>query len=126
MAGTVPIRQERLLTAEEAALICWMLEHSTAAAASFLPQLAEARVISRCYCGCASVDFSIRGVVPPPSDGIGILADFEYHTDGGHLCGAFVFERAGMLAGLEVWSVDGVSAPSALPAAEQLHPRGAA
>jgi hypothetical protein len=124
MAGTASIPEDRPLTTHEAALVRWILEHGTAPAASFLPQLAEARVVSRCYCGCASVDFSIGGVVPPPGDGIGILADFEYRTAEGHLCGAFVFERAGLLAGLEVWSVDGLSTPSTLPAIEQVQQLG--
>ncbi len=124
MADAAPIPEDRPLTAREAALVCWMLEHGTAVAAKYLPQLAEARVVSRCYCGCASVDFSIGGVVPPPGDDLGILADFEYRTAEGHLCGAFAFERAGLLAGLEVWSVDGLSTASDLPAVEQLQPLG--
>jgi hypothetical protein len=124
MAGAAPIPEDRLLSAHETALVRWMLEQSTAAAAKFLPQLAEARVVGRCYCGCASVDFAVSGVVPPPGNGIGILADFEYRTDEGHLCGVFVFERAGLLAGLEVWSVDGLSTPTTLPAVEQLQPLG--
>jgi hypothetical protein len=122
MAGTAAIPEDRSLTPQEATLVRWMLEHGTAAAAGFLPQLAEARVVARCYCGCASVDFSVGGVVPPPGDGIGILVDFEYRTAEGHLCGAFVFQRAGLLAGLEVWSVDGLSTPSTLPAIEKLQP----
>ena len=124
MAGLAPIPEDRPLSAHETALVRWMLEHGTAAAAEFLPQLAQARVVSRCYCGCASVDFAVTGVVPPPGDGIGILADFEYRTDDGHLCGAFVFERAGLLAGLEVWSVDGLSTPTTLPTVKQLQPLG--
>src|SRR5262245_56930949 len=98
MAGTSPIPEDRPLTAHETALVRWMLEHGTAAAAGFLPQLATAQVVSRCYCGCASVDFSVGGVVPPRGQPLGILADFEYRTAEGHLRGAFVFERAGLLA----------------------------
>ena len=123
MAGAAPIPEDRPLTAQESALVRWMLEHGTLAAARFLPQLATARVVSRCYCGCASVDFSVGGVVPAPGP-LGILADFEYRTPEGHLCGVFVFEREGLLAGLEVWSVDGLSTPSTLPAIEQLQPLG--
>jgi hypothetical protein len=55
---------------------------------------------------------------------MGILADFEYLTSDGHRCGVFVFERAGLLAGLEVWSMDGLSVPSTLPAIEQLQSLG--
>jgi hypothetical protein len=70
------------------------------------------------------VDFAVGGVAPPPGEGIGILADFGYRTPEGHACGAFVFERAGRLAGLEVWSADGLSTPSTLPQGDQLHPLG--
>ncbi len=124
MTGTGPIPEDRSLSAYEAALVRWMLGHGTASAARFLPQLTEARVVSRCYCGCASVDFSVGGVVPPPAEPISILADFEYRTAEGHLCGAFVFQRAGLLAGLEVWSVDGLCTPATLPDIGQLQPRG--
>ncbi len=124
MAGTAPIPDDRPLSSNEASLVRWMLEHGTAAGARILPQLSAARVVSRCYCGCASVDFSVGGTVPSPGEPIGILADFEYRTPEGRLCGAFVFERAGLLAGLEVWSMDGPSAPTTLPAIEQLRPLG--
>ncbi len=117
-----PIPDDRPLTVEEVALVRWMLQNGYAAAAEFLSQLSQARVVSRCYCGCASLDFSVGGVAPPPGDGIGILADFEYCTSEGYLCGAFVFERAGLLAGLEVWSQDGLSTPSVLPLLSQLQP----
>jgi hypothetical protein len=70
------------------------------------------------------VDFATDGTVPPPGEGISILGDFAYRTAEGYLCGAFVFERAGLLAGLEVWSVDGLSIPTSLPATEQLQPLG--
>jgi len=124
MTRAAPIPEDRPLTEQETTLIRWLLQHGTAAAAEFLPQLTDARVTSRCYCGCASVDFAVKGIVPPPSDGISILADFQYRNGDGHLCGVFVFERAGLLAGLEVWSVDGLSTPSTLPAIERLQPIG--
>lgn len=120
MADAVSIPEDRPLSAHETTLVSWMLEHGIAAAAEFPPQLAEARVVSRCYCGCASVDFAVNGVVPPSGNAIGILADFEYRTAEGHLNGAFVFERTGLLAGLEVWSIDGLSTPTSLPTVEQL------
>ncbi len=124
MAGAAPIPEDRPLSAHEATLVRWMLEQGTASAARFLAHLPEARVVSRCSCGCGSVDLSVGGVVPPRNEPISILADFEYRTATGHLCGAFVFERAGLLAGLEVWSVDGLSTPSVLPAVDQLRPLG--
>jgi hypothetical protein len=122
MPDAVPLPDDRPLSTLEGALVRWMLEHGSAEAAQYLTQLESARVVSRCPCGCASVDFAIEGKVPPPGEPIGILADFEYRTPEEHLCGAFVFEKAGKLAGLEVWSIDGLAIPSTLPAIEQLRP----
>src|SRR5690242_5716019 len=102
-----PIPENRPLTIEEHELVRWMLEHGTPQATSFLPQLDSARVTARCPCGCASVDFSIAGKIPPSRTGLEILADFEWQGPCDALFGAFVFARGGHLAGLEVWSVDG-------------------
>jgi hypothetical protein len=123
MTTAAPIPDDRPLTTNEASLVRWLLEHGTPAAGGFLPQLAVARVAFRCTCGCASIDFAIGGVIPAAGP-IGLLADYEYQSGDGHLFGAFVFERAGLLAGLEVWSIDGRSAASWLPEVDQLKPIG--
>jgi hypothetical protein len=120
MADKAPIPEDRPLTPHEASLVRWLLEHGNRSAAGFLSQLDDARVVSRCYCGCASVDLSIKGVIPPVRDGINILADYLWQSGAGHLFGVFVFARAGLLAGLEVWSVDGLAEARSLPLVEQL------
>src|SRR5687767_15177070 len=120
MADLKPIPEDRPLTAHEESLVRWLLEHGKPDAAGFLPQLAKARVISKCPCGCASVDFAIGGATPPPEAGMHILADFAYKTDDGAHCGVFVFACGGLLAGLEVWSADGMDAVSSLPEIERL------
>ena len=116
---TMTIPEDRPLSPEETDLVRWLLEHGNPQAREFLPQLAEARVVSRCGCGCASVDFAVGVVAPAPGSGLGILADFYYRTAEGHLCGVFVFENCERLAGLEVWSADGLCVPT-LPAVTQL------
>src|SRR4051794_37050624 len=108
MSGAITIPENRDLSNDEASLIQWMLENGGAEAKRFLPQLAKARVISKCSCGCASVDFAIGNVSPSMDSGLHILGDFEYSSIDGHLCGAFVFAKSGLLAGLEVWSIDGL------------------
>lgn len=112
----------RPLTAQEASLVGWLLEHGSPDAAAFLPQLFEAMVVSRCTCGCASIDFAIWGAVSPIKTGIEVLSDDQWQEADGSLCGVFVFARGGRLAGLEVWSVDGQSTASSLPAIDQLRP----
>jgi hypothetical protein len=100
------------------------LEHGTQQAAEYLQQIDGARVVSRCYCGCASVNFAINNLVPTRSDSTDILSDYEWQSAGGELLGVFVFARGGLLAGLEVWSQDGLATATALPDIEQLRPVG--
>ncbi len=121
MAKGSPILEDRPLTPQEASLVRWLIEHGgVARATEYLPQLADTRVVSRCGCGCASVDFAVAGSSAPAGAPLGILADFQYQTAEGHPCGVFVFERSGMLAGLEVYSEDGLSTASTLPEIQQL------
>jgi len=96
-----------------------MLEHGKPEASSFLTQLDNARVVALCPCGCASIDFAIFGM-PEPDGGLNVLADFLFGDDA-HLCGAFVFEKNGVLAGLEVYGL-AVDAPSILPKPSDLRP----
>jgi hypothetical protein len=119
MTTLTPIPDDRPLREPETSLIRWLLQHGTPQAANYLPQLDRARVASRCYCGCASIDFAIDGVIPRPGS-IGVLADYEWTGPGGEMFGVFVFERSGLLAGLEVWSQDGLAEAKSLPTIEQL------
>jgi hypothetical protein len=51
-----------------------------------------------------------------------ILSDYQWRDDAGCLYGVFLFARAGRLAGLEVWSIDGAATPSELPDPSRLEP----
>jgi hypothetical protein len=55
-----------------------------------------------------------------------VLADFQWREADGGLCGAFVFARGGLLAGLEIWSVDGRATPGVPPRPDMLTPLGQA
>jgi hypothetical protein len=110
----------RELTAAERRLVRWMLEHGTPEAVEFLPQLEVAEVTPwRCPCGCASINFQIRGK-PAAPPGVHPLADFVF-GEGDMLSGIFVYEKDGILSGLEVYGLAG-DAPKALPDPEQLRP----
>jgi len=109
------IPEDRPLSKEETELILWALENGLPESNSYLPQVDKLRVISRCGCGCASVDFSFDNVLPDYSTGIEVLSDHLWGTGGTDLCGIFVFARNRKLAGLEVWSVDGQVTPTELP-----------
>lgn len=97
-----------------------MLEHGESKAQAFLSQLENAKATSwRCPCGCASINLVIDGL-PEPSGGLHILADFIFGTDI-ELSGVFVFEKNGVLAGLEVYGLVG-DAPRTLPSFDVLRP----
>jgi hypothetical protein len=111
---------DRPLTLEEAQLIRWMLEHGNTEAQTFLSQLERAKATAwQCPCGCASINLSIDGL-PEASGGLHILADFIFGTDD-DLSGVFVFEKSGVLAGLEVYGLAG-EAPKTLPVPACLRP----
>jgi hypothetical protein len=114
---------ERPLSAEEVALVTWLLEHGEPEACAFVDQVARARVVGRCPCGCASVDFAIDGQ-RPPGTGLHTLSDYQWRGPDGELFGVFVFARAGLLLGLEVWSIDGRATPTFLPRTSDLVPLG--
>ena len=100
----------------------WLLEHGEVTAAAFVPHVARARVVARCPCGCASVDFAVDGQRGPAGEGMEILSDYQWSGAGGGLFGIFVFARRDLLAGLEVWSIDGQAAPTELPDSSELTP----
>ena len=105
----------------ERSLVAWMLEHGEPHASSFLPQLKQARVSSRCRCGCASINFSVAGKEPPTTE-MDVRSDYLWDDAEGHKFGAFVFAHGGLLAGLDLWSVDGAVTPTWIPRPDQLRP----
>ena len=108
----------RALSLDEMTLARWMLEHGTPEAMAFLPQLESAEVTPwRCQCGCASMNFQIRGR-PEAPPGVHILGDFVV-GEGDGLSGAFIFESGGTLSGLEVCGLAG-DAPYSLPSVKEL------
>ncbi len=109
----------RPLSDEERCLVRWMLEHGSPEARDFLPQLELAEATPwRCRCGCASFNFAIDGREAPP--GVHVIADFVFGGED-ELCGIFVFEKDGILSGLEVYGL-AVDPPSSLPPPESLRP----
>jgi hypothetical protein len=96
-----------------------MLEHGSPEAAEFLAQLELAEVVSRCPCGCASIDFQVAGL-PKPTGGLRILGDYVFGNEA-EIAGAFIFEKAGVLAGIEVYAMAG-NTPKTLPSPDVLRP----
>lgn len=114
------IPEDRMLSDNERSLIRWLLEHGLPGSEIYVPQIDRIRVVSKCGCGCASVDFSLDGVPLDRTTGLQELSDYCWGTSGRDLCGVFVFARNEKLSGIEVWSVDGLVTPTELPKIEDL------
>jgi hypothetical protein len=54
-----------------------------------------------------------------------IIGDFVCSTEGGEMCGVFVFEKGGVLGGVEIYALAG-EAPETLPKPETLRVYGGA
>ena len=97
-----------------------MLENGAPEAKDFLPHLALAEVTPwRCPCGCASINFHIKGYQDAPP-GVHVIADFFFDNDiDNELCGIFIFEKSGILSDLEVYGMAG-EAPKSLPSPDAI------
>jgi hypothetical protein len=115
------VSEDRPLSEAENGLVKWLLEHGTEEGRSLLPQLGQARVIARCSCGCASVDFSVGGKVAS-SSGISVVSDYRWDSPEGYGFGIFAYAKDGLLSGIDVWSIDGRATPAKLPNPNQLRP----
>jgi hypothetical protein len=115
------LHQPRELSDRERTLAHWMIEHGSSIKKDlFLQQLDEAKIIRLCPCGCESIDFLIPSRGEPKVVGLTMLGDFAYGSKETGLCGAFIFSRGDILAGLEVYSIDGRVAAPTLPSVEEL------
>jgi hypothetical protein len=101
----------RSLTSHEEELLRWVLTHGQRGAEAHIAAIAGLRVVGGCDCGCASIDF----IEDAPGFGLEVLSDHQWRDKQGNLFGVFAFAKAGRIAGLEVWSVDGKAIPSELP-----------
>lgn len=115
-----PNSGNRPLTEQERVLARYMLEQGAEEARGFIEQLEYAEVTPwKCPCGCASINFQLRGQAPAPP-GVHILGDYVFDSDGEH-SGAFIYSCEGVLSGLEVYGLSG-DAPHALPSPLSLRP----
>ena len=111
------IDEDRVLSPPETNLVRWLLEQGGPTVQAHITELVRLRVVSRCGCGCASIDFACK-----PGVGLEVLVEYQWEDEAGHLFGIFVFAKEGVLAGLEVYSIDGQVTPSRLPNVELLRP----
>jgi hypothetical protein len=98
----------RPLTAEELELLGWMFEHGSDDLRSFHPQIEGLRAARSCKCGCPAIRLDVRESASLGLErGERVVGDFEGKTARGELVGVLLFQRAGKLTELEVYSMDG-------------------
>lgn len=112
----------RLLTNEEIEFVLWLLRHGNDRARSFVPQLEHVFVTGCCGCGCASVNLGVKEVVSLEDKGMETLCDYCWHDSDSAFFGVFLFARNGVLAGLDLWSIDGKSTATTPPHVSLLVP----
>src|SRR5947209_2062243 len=111
------IQEDRPISEHEAAIVEWMIRHDPNGRllhlASSIPQL---RVVGRCGCGCASVDFECggQGATGRP------IANAEAQTPRGSV-GLILWGREDAITGLEVYELSAAE-PNPLPAVSELVP----
>ena len=109
---------ERPLTAAETTLLVGALARSNATQ-EFQSQLPQLRVVAESTSNWPILEFSVAGRRGMAKSGMRNVADFQYRTVKG-LLGFFVYEREGLLAGMQCWAIDGRADPDVWPSVEGL------
>src|SRR5437899_823993 len=111
--------EERPLTMEERTLLEWLIAHGVPNASRYSSQIHRAKVVSRCTCGCPTIDLAVDGKqMFGPSE---IIADAEGSSPEGIAVGVILHCREGQLSELEVYPIEEIKGPFALPIRNRLH-----
>lgn len=115
-----PIPDARPLRPEERRLIEWLLEHGTPSVAAYAAQLGFTTVVSRCACGCPTIDLAVDGRAAALSSGSLILADVMGVTPEGVRVAVILHSREGLLSELEIISAAGYEGKFSVPRIEDM------
>jgi hypothetical protein len=117
------VKEERSLRTDELHLLGWLISHGHSNAQRYSSQLNRASVVSRCTCGCPSIDLAVDGKAPPlGTSQVEVIADAEGKTPEGVEVGVILHCRAGQLSELEVYAVKPISGTFSLPPVATLVP----
>lgn len=106
MADSIVIPEHRDLTDEERRLLEWLVSNGSPNNRAFTSQVAQTKVVSRCACGCPTLDLAI-GEKTSRTVGVStILADAYGHSPEGVPVNVILHAREGELSELEVISMD--------------------
>jgi len=121
--NTSPFREPitRALTEHERNLVLWLIDHSFMKDASRLrPQVDLLSIISKCTCGCPTIDFTLDGQpAPAKRKGEGFISDWLAEVDGMPVY-VQLWVLNDQISSLEVGSLPGTDRPFGLPAIESI------
>jgi len=78
-------------------------------------------VVSRCGCGCPTIDFAVRTRAASVGSPSTILADFLGVSREGVRVGLILHGREGLLSELEIYSLAGHDSAFSLPSVDSLY-----
>jgi hypothetical protein len=121
MTDNAPIPDVRPLTHHERTLLEWLLQHGNPEAKTYLSQLPHVTVVSRCPCGCPTIDLAVNGQTASVEMPATVLADVSATSPEGIPVGLLVFARAGLLDTFEIYAY-GDKTKITWPHLKDLHP----
>lgn len=107
------VPEERPLSPQEVALLEWLVSHGRPDAGEYRSQICKLRVVSRCGCGCPTIDFAIGSQRKTGSSHI--IADGMGKSPEGAVVGVILHVRDGEISELEVYSAAGETVSLTLP-----------
>jgi len=114
--GHIPV--ERNLSSSERTLLQWLLMHGSSDASKYMSQIDSLRIVSKCGCGCPTVDFALQS--GRKVGGSDIVAEAGGKSPEGISVGVILHVRDDELSELEVYSTEGLDVPFSLPTPDSL------
>ena len=106
----MPSSEPRDLTANEAALVRWLLERGEVRGGDLLDSVPSLKVVGGCPCGCPTVYFRAPGQTPKAEP----LQQQVFEDAHGNMVGAYLEVAESRPTALEIWWLDG-EPPSEVP-----------
>lgn len=109
------IAEDRDLAVREIDLIQWLLTGTNNL--EFIEQIEKTRVITRCDCGCRTIDLKVEGYKPRS---VGVNLSAQGFSPEGVPVDVVLHVRHGLLSELEIYAMDGTEKFS-LPEVDRLN-----
>jgi hypothetical protein len=110
--------EQRALTTHERNLLEWLISNGSRSAAKYAPQIPRVSVVSRCTCGCPTIDLAVDG--RHVDGGSEHVADFVGESPEGIVVGVILHCRGGLISELEVYAMGEVKGVFGLPSPDGL------